>query len=145
MRTIESSFLDGKVTKQSLPAVQPPVPADTPVRKRLLLPQGELAQFHDADEPVHYLAYIELLEGQTRGNHYHQVKEESVYVIRGELELVVEDVASRAREVVSLRAGDLAVIQPGIAHVLRTLKPGQAIEFSKARFDPADTHRFPLA
>lgn len=145
MDTVESTFLDGKVLKRTLPAMRPPVPAEAPVLKRLLLPQGELAQFHDGDDPVRYLAYIELLEGQARGNHYHKVKEESVYVIRGELELIVEDLASRAREVVPLRGGDLAVIQPGIAHALRTVKSGQAVEFSKARFDPADTYRFQLS
>jgi len=42
----------------------------------------------------------------------------------------------QARASVALRAGDLAVIRTGIAHALRTVEPGQAIEFSIARFDP---------
>jgi mannose-6-phosphate isomerase-like protein (cupin superfamily) len=72
------------------------------------------------------------------------MKEEFIYLIQGELQLVVEDVASSAREIVPLAAGDLAILQPGVAHVLRTLRPGQAIEFSKLRFDPNDTYRHPL-
>ena len=112
--------------------------------KRLLLPQGELAQFHDGPEPIHYQAYIELREGTVRGNHYHEVKEEFIYLIQGELLLVVEDLDSKARDSITLQAGDIAFISTRIAHVLKTLKNGHAIEFSKARFDAADTHRYPL-
>jgi dTDP-4-dehydrorhamnose 3,5-epimerase-like enzyme len=134
----ESSFLNGKVLKQTVPVLQLPLGPDAPNRRRLLLPQGELAQFHNADEGIRYIAFIELLPGQVRGNHYHKFKEELVYVIRGEVLLVVADIDSKAQASVSLRAGDLAVIQTGIAHALRTVEPGQAIEFSSTQFDPAD-------
>jgi hypothetical protein len=40
--------------------------------------------------------------------------------------------------------GDLAAIGTGVAHALRASAPGQLIEFSPARFDPADTCPFPL-
>jgi mannose-6-phosphate isomerase-like protein (cupin superfamily) len=144
-RTLESSFLDGKVLKRSLPVLPLPLGPDAPDLKRLLLPQGELAQFYNADEGIRYMAFIELLPGQVRGNHYHNVKEELVYVIRGEVVLVAVHVGSQASASVTLRAGDLAVIQTGIAHALRTVDPGQAIEFSCARFDAADIHKFPVA
>ena len=141
----ESTFLNGKVLRRSLPALQLPLGPDAPALKRLFLPQGELAQFYNADEGIRYMAFIELLPGQVRGNHYHKVKEELVYVIRGEVMLVVADIDSKAQASVPLRAGDLAMIRTGIAHALRPVEPGQAIEFSSARFDPADIHRFPLA
>ena len=141
----EPTFLNGKVLKRSLPTLQLPLGSDAPALKRLLLPQGELAQFYDADEGIRYLAFIELLAGQVRGNHYHKVKEELVYVMRGEVLLSVADVDSQARASVTLRTGDLAVIRTRIAHAYRTVEAGQAIEFSVARFDPADIHRFPLA
>jgi len=139
-----TEFLNGKVRKQSLPEFELPVAADAPTVKRLLLPQGELAQFYDANEGMRYLAFIELRAGSVRGNHFHKVKEEWVYMIRGEVLLIVEDVESKAREFVPLRAGDLAVIRTEIAHVLQVLEAGQAVEFSTARFDPLDIHRFPL-
>ena len=141
----ESTFLNGKVLKRSLPLLQLPLGPDAPALKRLLLPQGELAQFYDAEQGVRYMAFIELLPGQVRGNHYHKVKEELVYMIRGEVLLSVADIDSQARASVALRAGDVAVIRTGIAHAIRAVEPGQAIEFSIARFDPADIHRFPLA
>jgi len=141
----ESTFLNGKVLTRSLPALQLPLRPDAPALKRLLLPQGELAQFYDAEEGIRYMAFLELLPGQVRGNHYHKVKEELVYVIRGEVLLNVADIDSKANASVALQAGDLAVIQTGIAHALRTVQAGQAIEFSSSRFDPADIHQFPLA
>jgi mannose-6-phosphate isomerase-like protein (cupin superfamily) len=140
----ESSLLNGRVLKRSLPVLPLPVGPDAPALKRLLLPQGELAQFHDADEGIRYLAFIELLPGQVRGNHYHQVKEELVYVIHGDVLLDVLNIDSKARASVALRSGDLALIRTRIAHAFRPAGPGRAIEFSTARFDPADIHKFPL-
>jgi hypothetical protein len=141
---VESKFLSGNVLKRTLPVVPAPAGPDAPTIKRLLLPQGELAQFFDGDPPIRYMAFIELRVGSPRGNHYHQVKQEWIYLIEGEMTLLVEDIQSKARESVPLRAGDLAFIQTGIAHTLQPVRPGQAIEFSAARFDPADIHRYPL-
>jgi mannose-6-phosphate isomerase-like protein (cupin superfamily) len=141
----EVTVLNGKVLKQSLPVLPLPLGPDAPALKRLLLPQGELAQFYDAAEGVRYLAFIELVPGQVRGNHYHKVKEELVYVIQGEVLLIVEDIDSKERASVELRTGDFGMIRTGVAHAYRTVSAGQAIEFSVARFDPADIHRYPLA
>jgi len=141
----ETTLLNGRVLKQSLPVLRLPLAPDAPALKRLLMPQGELAQFYDAEEGIRYLAFIDLLPGQVRGNHYHQVKEELVYVIRGEVLLSVADIDSRESASVALRTGDLVMIRPRITHALRTVEAGHAIEFSVARFDPADIHRFAVA
>jgi len=140
-----TGFLSGKVWKQTLPVFNGPTGAEAPALKRLLLPQGELTSFHNADEAIHYIAFIELRDGAARGNHFHKLKKEMVYVVQGEVVLVIEDTESKARESVPLRAGDLAIISVGIAHVLRTVIPGHAIEFSPARFDPSDTYRYLLS
>ncbi|MEI6393670.1 MAG: cupin domain-containing protein [Verrucomicrobiota bacterium] len=140
----ETTLLAGKVLKRSLPTLQLPLGLDAPTLKRLLLPQGELAQFYDAEEGMRYMAFIELLSGQVRGRHYHKVKEELVYVIRGEAVLSVVDIDSEARASVVLRTGDLGLIRTGVAHALRTLEPGQAVEFSSTRFDPSDIYPFSL-
>ena len=139
-----TSILSGKVSKTSLPLIRPPSGPDTPVLKRLLLPQGELAQFYDGQDGVRYIAFIELLAGNPRGNHYHKLKEEYLYLVRGELFLIVEDVLSKERRELPVVAGDLVRIFTGIAHALNIIKPGDAIEFSAAPFDPADIHRYPL-
>jgi len=145
MTTTETAFLSGKVLKRTLPALETAEGPEAPVLKRLLLPQGELAQFYDADDPVRYVAYIQLREASVRGNHFHKAKEEWLYLIQGEALLVVEDVASKARDTVPLRAGDLAFIRAGVAHALKTIKAGGAVEFSGTRFNPGDTHRYPIA
>jgi quercetin dioxygenase-like cupin family protein len=137
-----SSHLSGKITKLSLPVFDGPPGPDAPLLKRILLRQGELAQVHDDDRPIHYLALIELREGTERGNHYHDSKEEFIYLEQGELLLLVEDIRTKARESLSMKAGDLVFIATGVAHTLRVTKPGRAIEFSTVRFNPADTFRY---
>lgn len=140
----ETPLLAGKVVKQSLPILQPPTGPGSPVLKRLKLPQGELAQFYDGDPGIRYIAYIELLPGNPRGNHYHNHKPEWIYLLTGELSLVVEDIGTRKRETLTMAAGDIVKISTGVAHALQILKSGQAIEFSMAQFDATDIHRYVL-
>ncbi len=140
----ESSFLKGKVLKRVLPAIQGRPAPDAPRLKRLLLPQGELAQFHDGQPGIQYLAFLELVPGTVRGNHYHRSKEEWIYLAGGGLEVMLQDLASEAREIVPLRAGELLIIRPKIAHALRVTEAGHGIEFSPMVFDPADIHAFAL-
>jgi Uncharacterized conserved protein, contains double-stranded beta-helix domain len=140
----EISILAGKVTKRTLPLVEPSSTPDSRTLKRLMLPQGELAQFYDGDQGIRYIAQIELQAGSVRGNHYHKVKQEWVYMMSGEVTLVLEDLESKARESAPLLAGDLAFIQTGVIHALQVTKSGQAIEFSTSRFDPADIYRHKL-
>jgi quercetin dioxygenase-like cupin family protein len=141
----ETTFLAGKVRKQSLPVLTGGSGPDVPLLKRLMLAQGELAQFHDDNEGMRYIALIELLPAQVRGNHYHRQKQERIYVMRGELMLLVEDTATGARCSVPLRAGDLAAIAPGVAHAIQPVTAGLAVEFAPERFDAADTVRFAVA
>lgn len=144
MTNAEISVLGGRVTKRTLPIVQPSSTPDSRILKRLMLPQGELAQFYDGDEGIRYIAQIELQAGRVRGNHYHKVKNEWVYMMSGEVTLIVEDLDSKARESVKLGVGDLAFLKTGVVHALQVTKSGQAIEFSTARFDPADIYRHKL-
>ena len=130
--------------KWSLPLISGRPGPDAPVLKRLMLAQGELAQIHDADEGVHYMAVIEARAGCVRGNHYHKVKRERIYVLRGELLVVVEDVQTKERASVPVQTGDLVLIPTGIAHALQTVQAGEAIEFGQARFDAADIYPYPL-
>lgn len=140
-------FLEGRVQHVRLPVYREPTGPDVPVLKRLLLPQGELAQFYDGEQPIHYIAFIDLLPGGIRGNHVHRRKKEFIYLIEGELDLLAEDVehGPESRVTVRICAGEMAIVEPGIAHALVTIQPGRAIEFSPARFDATDSFRHPLA
>jgi quercetin dioxygenase-like cupin family protein len=136
-------FLGGRVTKYSLPVVEPGK-SGNPALKRLILGQGELAQFYDDNEGARYIAMVELKVGSVRGNHFHVLKDELIYVLAGQLLLLLEDPSTKTRESVELMAGDVATISPGIAHALQTVHPGYAIECSKVRFDPEDVHRYSI-
>jgi quercetin dioxygenase-like cupin family protein len=109
-----------------------------------MLPQGELANIYDSEDGLRYAALIEMKVGSVRGNHVHRVKEELVYVISGKLELVVQEIPEGEKVTLDLRPGDLIFISTGIAHALKPLESGMAIEFSKARFDPSDVQRVVL-
>lgn len=135
--------MDGRVTVRPLPISEPGAP-NQPAVKRLLLEKGELAQFYTSADPVRTIAYCELRQGRARGNHVHHRRVEQMYVIRGACRLVLEDVASRAREETLLRAGDLVIIPPGIAHAIQPVEHGDAIEFSSMAFDPSDTLPYSL-
>lgn len=138
------SYWNGRVTWQSLPLLNLPAPENAPALKRLHLPQGDLAQLHNSAEPIHFLAWIELKPGAIRGNHVHRIKKEFVYFLEGRVELHLQDLSNGEQQKLSVAAGDLVVIEPGVAHALVPQTPGQALEFSPAQFDPADTIRCPL-
>jgi len=140
----ETSYLHGKVQKQSLPLFEKPPEGTAVGPKRLLLPQGELANFYDADEGIRYAALVELRVGRIRGNHLHQVKEEQVYLVSGELLLVAQEGLNGERVSLELKEGDLVKIATGVAHAFSPNKAGFAIEFSKTRFDPIDVQRVVL-
>src|SRR4051794_29542386 len=114
MNDHQTDYLDGRVWKRPLPVFSGTPGVDAPVLKRLLLPQGELAQLHDDDLGVHYLAFIELKAGSSRGNHFHHQKQEFIYVIQGDAVLDVEDIQTKARASLPLSAGDLAFISAGV-------------------------------
>ncbi len=139
-----SEYLAGNVRKWSLPVISGRPGPDAPALKRLMLAQGELAQVHDSDEGIRYLAVMEIRVGSDRGNHYHKVKEEWIYVLQGKLVVVCQDIQTSERASAPLERGDLLFIQTGIAHLLRILESGQAIEFSSARFNAADSFPFAL-
>ena len=137
-------YLGGRVRKQALPRFDGPPGPSAPPLKRLLLPQGELAQLLDTEQSIRYLAFIELRDGTVRGNHFHKTKQEFIYLIRGRALLLVEDTQSKAQDRAPMEPGDLIFIPTGVAHRLEVLQTGQAVEFSETRFDPTDTYPYQL-
>jgi quercetin dioxygenase-like cupin family protein len=140
----EIKYLDGQVRKWTLPVFEGAPSGDVERLKRLLLPQGELAQVYDGPEGIQYIAMAELRADAVRGNHYHKIKQEWLYIFAGAVRLSVAELNLRVRETLTLQAGDLVFIPAGIAHAIRTIHPGQALEFAQARFDAADVYRFVL-
>jgi hypothetical protein len=137
-----NSWLEGKVKCWSLPVVTPP--ADPAMLKRVVLPQGELTQFHNGSLGIHYIAAIDFVPGTTRGNHYHRTKREFVYLLRGSVSVCVRDLASGVNAVFEMKQGDLAWIETDVAHAFSTVEAGLGVEFSPVPFDPLDVHKLQL-
>jgi hypothetical protein len=134
-------FFDGRLRKAALPVFHGPPPPTAAGPKRLLLGQGELANFYDNSQGVRYLASLELKLGAIRANHLHRVKLEHVYVITGRLLVVATSGAKVEPVSIELNTGELITIEPGIAHGFKTLEAGYAIEFSPNLFDPSDVEK----
>lgn len=124
---------------RTLPCFEGRPGPDAPRLKRVRLPQGELAQFQDGDDPMRYLAWLELRPGTVRGNHYHERKRERFYLVAGTIQLRVEDIRTRERAELILEGGDLVVLPPGIAHALHPLREGHGIEMAPEPLDLADS------
>lgn len=137
----DTLFFDGRLRKKSLPLFQGPPPPDATGPKRLLLGQGELANFYDGPEGIRYMAFLELRVGGVRGNHVHRVKVEHVYLFSGEMQLLAKDDQGGELVAIDLRAGDLITIEPGIAHAMKPVAAGYAVEFSPTRFDAGDIEK----
>lgn len=135
------AYLNGALTVQQLPVYHGSPNGPAPVTKRLLLPQGELAQFWDSDLGLHYLAAIEIAPGQVRGSHYHRKKEEFLYILSGRVLLYAEIPGQAERVNLELQPGDFVNIKPGTAHALRGVERGLALEGSPTRFDASDAQR----
>ena len=144
MTPAPQSLLQGGVVLHRLPAIPVSEASGSPQRKRLLLPAGELAQLTADGTAFRYLACLELREGTERGNHLHRRKQEAFYLLSGAVTLFAQDPQQEDRVEIPLQAGDLVFIAPGIAHGLRVLQSGFAVEFSPEPFDPADTERHPV-
>lgn len=142
--TMETRYLSDQVVHWRLPIYDGSPPVESPMAKRLRLPQGELAQIHSAPDPIRYLAAIELREGGVRGNHYHLAKRESIYLLSGALTVLVERRDTRERVALEMVAGDRIYIAPGIAHALRIGAAGWAVEYAPDPLDVSDVHRYPL-
>ena len=82
--------------------------------------------------------------GQERGHHVHARKTDRLYVLKGELEVVAEDPATRERKVLRAAAGCRVTIGPGIAHACRSTAYTQVLEYAPDPYDPSDTRPYRL-
>lgn len=140
----EKTYLGGRVAVVTLPEFQGVPPGGGPSLKRLRLPQGAIAQIHQGGEGMRYIAWVEFRSGGVRGNHVHARKREHIYLVAGEVEVLLEDTAGGGRETVRLSGGDSIFIPPGIAHAVRTVVPGHGIEFSPEPLMADDTQAYPV-
>ena len=130
----------GKLTLRPLLVTDQPA-ARTEVQARLLSPGGELAVLADGINPIRHLAYVELRAGKPRGNHFHKLRHESLYLISGELDIYLEDTSTGEQAKLTMKPGDLATIAPEVVHTFLPKLAGHALEFAPEVFDANDVYR----
>jgi len=115
--------------------------------RRIFSSKGEMAQILNRNhESFKHLVYWDLDKtGQERGHHYHQRKTENVYILSGEMDLLLEDLESGSKETILIQAGDRLTIRPNLAHAYRSRKYSQVLEYAPEIYDPADTVPYKLA
>ena len=123
-----------------------PVGGPDAAERRIFSDKGEMAQIvnrrEDAFRQIVYWDIDSTRTGVDRGHHYHRKKTDRMYVISGEVELLLEDPQTGAQDRVILMAGDRVEILPGIAHAVRSRIKSQVLEYSPDPYDPADTYPY---
>jgi len=108
-------------------------------QKRLIQERGELALIEDGKSFQH-LGYFSLKKGKGyyRGGHYHRNKVEHFYVVRGKIRVLLVDLDSKMKSIVTLQEGQLAIIYPNCAHRFEAEEEAQVIEYYDSLYDPED-------
>ncbi len=84
--------------------------------------------------------------GTVRGNHYHRDSHELVFIVEGEVEVVLQDVNNEDdRETVILKGGEGIEIQTFVLHTMRYLAPTVQISLLDRAFDPSNPDLHTLA
>ncbi len=134
-------IFNGRVRIESLPVGGP-----DEAERRIFSDKGEMAQIvNRRGEAFRQIVYWDIDSARTgvdRGHHYHRKKTDRMYVISGEVELLLEDPQTGAQGRAILRAGERVQILPGIAHAVRSRIKSQVLEYSPDTYDPADTYPY---
>ncbi len=128
-----------RVTIRRLPLLDQPPPEPVLDGVRIRMPAGEAAPVFNGG-PWRFISVLEFLPGTGlwRGNHWHAVKREHLYVISGRVLGVFEDIDSGERLEAELEAGTTVVVEPRCAHAFRERGEARVLECAPQPFDPTD-------
>lgn len=75
---------------------------------------------YELPEPINLIGYITSTAGSVRANHYHPIQEQKCLLISGRYISVTKDLSypNAPLEYKTIRPGDIAVIQPNVAHTM---------------------------
>jgi dTDP-4-dehydrorhamnose 3,5-epimerase-like enzyme len=128
-----------KMTIQRLPNTK-----EIPGAKRWEEERGEFVQIAYQEGMVH-LAAFEIRKGFSRGNHYHEKKEEIFYVFEGKIKASFIDMDSLEKEERILEKGDKIRVQPRCGHLFYGLENTLVIEYSPQVYDKEDNFKINLS
>ena len=128
-----------KVIIEELPETK-----EIPGAKRRKEERGEFVQVSYQEE-IHHVAAFEIRRGYTRGNHYHEKKEEIFYVFLGKIKASFMDMDTLQREERILKKGDRIRVKPRCGHLFYGMEDTLVIEYSPHVYDKEDTHQVKLS
>jgi quercetin dioxygenase-like cupin family protein len=101
--------------------------------------KGETAYLNIPDASRTVMVF-ELLADQPRGNHYHQVKEEYIYIIEGSAKLYVW-LPEQPEQIrcIMLKKADWVCIKPGLAHLYLGAPRALVLEQSPVAYNKEHT------
>lgn len=81
--------------------------------------RGKISNY-ELTEPINLIGYIESKTGTVRANHYHPIQEQKCLLVTGKYISVTKDLSdpNAVVETRLINAGDIAVIQPNVAHTM---------------------------
>ena len=130
-----------KLSVRQLPLLDVPPQAPVLDGVRIKMAAGEAALVFNGG-PWRFIAWLEFAEGAIawRGNHYHERKHESFYVIRGTLLGRFEDLDTGEYLEQELPEGTVLTIAPRLAHAFKGLGYAHCMECSPLEFDASDAY-----
>jgi len=128
-----------KATIEKLPNTK-----EIPGAKRWEEERGEFVQIA-YQEVMRHLAAFEIRKGFSRGNHYHEKKEEIFYVFQGRIKATFIDMDTLQKQERILEKGDKIRVKPRCGHLFYGLEDTLVIEYSPQVYDKEDTYKIKLS
>jgi dTDP-4-dehydrorhamnose 3,5-epimerase-like enzyme len=105
--------------------------------------RGEFVQV-SYGEVMRHVAAFEIRKGYSRGNHYHEKKEEIFYIFQGKIKASFIDINTLQKEEKILEKGDRIRVQPRCGHLFYGLEDTLVIEYSPQVYEKDDTYKIDL-
>jgi dTDP-4-dehydrorhamnose 3,5-epimerase-like enzyme len=105
--------------------------------------RGEFVQISYKEE-IWHLAVFGIRKGFSRGNHYHEAKEEIFYVVSGKMRALLMDMDTLQKEEYILEKGDKIRLKPRCGHIFYGLEDTLVVEYSPQIYNMEDSFRIDL-
>ena len=128
-----------KVTAEKLPNTR-----EIPGPKRWEEERGEFVQIA-FQETMRHLAAFEIRKGHSRGDHYHERKEEIFYVFQGKIKATFMDMDTFQQEEKILEKGNRIRVKPRCGHRFYGLEDTLVVEYSPQVYEKEDTYKVNLS
>ncbi|MBM4341228.1 MAG: cupin domain-containing protein [Deltaproteobacteria bacterium] len=116
---------------------------EIPGAKRWEEERGGFAQISNQEAMLHIAAF-QIRKGFSRGNHFHENKEEIFYIFQGKIRAVFFDMDTLQKEEKILEKGDRIRVKPRCGHLFQGLEDTLVVEYSPQIYQKEDTHKINL-